>query len=156
MELWNAVVNDSFAEGRSVFFPQTAYLRLKTGLIADPAGDYSRRLVAFYRLDLEAYHAFLGSEPGHETLVKLAVPQAAARFIAPGQCENLIGYWHLGGARFVYSQEGTVHSFAVASLISWRNSWYVVHLGPNPRPTDTGTVDQPATGPGTAGPPGGC
>jgi hypothetical protein len=49
-----------------------------------------------------------------------------------------------------------VRSFGVASLISWRGLWYVVHLGPNPRPSDVGTVDQPAIGPGSPGPGGGC
>ena len=41
-------------------------------------------------------------------------------------------------------------------MISWRGEWYVVHLGPNPRPTNTGTVDMPALGPGTPGSAGGC
>ena len=59
------------------------------------------------------------------------------------------------GVRIVYQQGSVVRSFAVDSLISWRGVWYVVHLGPNPRPSDAGTVDQPETGPGTPGPPGG-
>ena len=89
-------------------------------------------------------------------LVSADADPGLARWIAPGECENSIGYWHLPGVRLVYRDAGTVRSFAVASLISWRGAWYVVHLGPNPRPSNVGTVDQPADGAGTPGPGGGC
>jgi hypothetical protein len=89
-------------------------------------------------------------------LLAVNASAADAEWIAPGSCENLIGYWHLPGVRFVYRAGGVVKSFAVASLISWRGVWYVVHLGPNPRPVNVGTVDQPAVGPGLPGPGGGC
>jgi hypothetical protein len=56
----------------------------------------------------------------------------------------------------VMHRAGTVVSVAVASLISWRGVWYVVHLGPNPRPLNVGTVDDFRRGPGTPGPGGGC
>jgi hypothetical protein len=79
-----------------------------------------------------------------------------ASWIPPGSCENKIGYWHLPNIRMVYTVNGQQESFAVASLISWRGVWYVVHLGPNPRPSNVGTVDMPAFGPGTPGPAGGC
>jgi hypothetical protein len=154
--LWNAIMAGTPDSALSVFFPQTAYLRMKTGIIPDPAGDYADRLIAFYRLDIGAYHAYLGSGASGARLVGVDADTAYASWIPPGSCENLIGYWHLPGVRLVYSEAGVVNSFAVASLISWHSVWYVVHLGPNPRPSDTGTVDQPASGPGTPGPPGGC
>ena len=47
-------------------------------------------------------------------------------------------------------------SIGIASLISWRGRWYVVHLGAVLRSGQAGVVDQPADGPGTPGPPGGC
>ena len=81
---------------------------------------------------------------------------AQAAWIAPGSCENSIGYWHLPGVRLVYSSQHVVRSVAVASLISWHGVWYVVHLGPNPRPVNVGTVDAPGLGRGVAGPAGGC
>jgi hypothetical protein len=154
--LWNAIVAGTSDPALSVFFPRTAYLRMKTGIIPNPAGDYVDRLVAFYRLDIHAYHAYLGSGAAGARLVGVDSDTAYASWIPPGSCENLIGYWHLPGVRLVYSEAGVVNSFAVASLISWHSVWYVVHLGPNPRASDTGTVDQPDSGPGTPGPPGGC
>jgi hypothetical protein len=154
--LWNAIVADDADLGLGVFFPRTAYIRMKTGVIPDPAGDYINRLIAFYRLDIVAYHDLLGDGASSARLVSVAADTGLAAWIPPGYCENLIGYWHLPGVRLVYEESGTVRSFAVASLISWHSVWYVVHLGPNPRPSDVGTVDSPANGPGTPGPPGGC
>ena len=154
--LWTAIVSGSVDPALTVFFPQNAYLQMKTGVLADPVSDYADRLIAFYRLDIAAYHETLG--PAASTVKLLAVNASAsdAAYIAPGACENRIGYWHLPGARFVYQIGGSVQSFGVASLISWRGVWYVVHLGPNPRSQNIGTVDQPAVGPGVVGPPGGC
>jgi hypothetical protein len=154
--LWNAIVADTPDTAMGVFFPRTAYTRMKTGIIANPAGDYADRLVAFYRLDIAAYHDFLGSQPEAAHLDQVLLDRSYASWINPGSCENLVGYWHLPGVRLVYTENGVVHSFAVASLISWHSVWYVVHLGPNPRPSDVGTVDQPAVGAGVPGPPGGC
>jgi hypothetical protein len=129
---------------------------MKTGQIADPNADFSDRLIAFYDLDIAAYHQQLGAGAPTAHLVSVNATPSDAAYIPPGTCENAIGYWHLPGVRFVYQEGGTEQSFAVASLISWRGVWYVVHLGPNPRPSDVGTVDQPASGAGTPGPPGGC
>ncbi len=154
--LWTAIVSGSAATGRSVFFPQTAYLQMKTGVLPDPTSDYAERLIAFYNLDLAAYHTALGAGAPGATLIGVDADAADAAWIAPGSCENRIGYWHLPGVRLVYREAGSVQSFGVASLISWRGVWYVVHLGPNPRPVDIGTVDQPSAGPGTPGPAGGC
>ena len=149
--LWRAITDGSVSEGRALFFPQSAYLQMKTGLLADPAGDFSNRLLGFYGLDIAAYHQLLGADAATARLVSVDAADADAAWIAPGQCENHIGYWHLPGVRLVYQVGPQVRSFAVDSLISWRGTWYVVHLGPNPRPQDVGTVDQPAAGPG-----GGC
>ena len=154
--LWSAMVSGSQAEALAVFFPRSAYLQMKTGILPDPSSDFADRLIAFYNLDLAAYHAALGAGAPSATLVSVDATPSYASWIPPGSCENKVGYWHLPGVRLVFRDAGTVQSVAVASLISWRGTWYVVHLGPNPRPSDVGTVDQPATGPGTPGPPGGC
>ena len=81
---------------------------------------------------------------------------AQAAWIDPGVCDNKVGYWHVAGPRLVYRQHGRIRSIGIASLISWRGRWYVVHLGAVLRSTPAGVVDQPADGPGTPGPPGGC
>lgn len=155
-QLWQAIVDGSLDEAMPLFFPRTSYLQMKTGVIPDPAGDYADRLVAFYSLDLTAYHDLISQQGPGAVLVGVLVNPAYASWIEPQTCENLIGYWHLPGVRLVYQAGGATYSFAVASLISWRGVWYVVHLGPNPRPENVGTVDQPGTGTGSPGPPGGC
>jgi hypothetical protein len=156
--LWAAIVSGSAAHALPLFFPEAAYVKMKTGLLGSesPSTDYVERLIGFYKVDLAAYHQALEPDATGARLISVDAAPADAAWISPGGCENLIGYWHLPGVRFVYSEGGVVKSFAVASLISWRGVWYVVHLGPNPRPVDIGTVDQPAAGPGIPGPAGGC
>ena len=154
--LFDAIKADQPSSGLSVFFPESAYLSMKTGVLPDPSSDYEDRLIAFFNLDVSAYHQALGSDPAGATLTEVLTDPQAAAWIEPGTCENEIGYWHLPGVRLVYKEGGVTSSFAVASLISWRGVWYVVHLGPNPRPANIGTVDSPSSGAGTPGPPGGC
>jgi hypothetical protein len=153
--LVRAIALDSPALGATVFFPRAAYLQMKTGTIPDPSSDYAQRLVAFFDLDLAAYHERLFTGP-RSTLLRVSTNPALAAWISPGACENRIGYWYAPRVRLVMHRAGTVVSVAVASLISWRGVWYVVHLGPNPRPLNVGTVDDFRRGPGTPGPGGGC
>jgi hypothetical protein len=149
-------VEPSFAAlGATVFFPRATYLQMKTGTIPYPSSDYAQRLVAFFDLDLAAYHERLFTGP-RSRLLRVSTNPALAAWISPGACENRIGYWYAPRVRLVMHRAGTVVSVAVASLISWRGVWYVVHLGPNPRPLNVGTVDDFRRGPGTPGPGGGC
>src|ERR1700719_1006421 len=53
--VWRAILRDDVALGRTVFFPESAYVRMKTGLLASPRTDYTDRLIGFYDLDLAAY-----------------------------------------------------------------------------------------------------
>ena len=154
--LWTAITTGDPTPGLAAFFPRSAYLQMKTGVLAYPSSDYTGRLIAFYDLDVPAYHQALGADAASASLESVVADPALAQWIAPGTCENKMGYWHLPGVRLVYRTASGVHSFAVASLISWRGTWYVVHLGPNPRPSNVGTVAQPADGAATPGPGGGC
>jgi hypothetical protein len=144
-----------FTSAARLYFPESAYVAMKTGRIPSPATDYRDRLAAFYRLDLLAYRDYIRAD-GPATFLGINASATDAQWIRPGWCENSIGYWHVAGVRLVYRQGRVVRSVGVASLISWRGVWYVVHLGPNPRPRDVGTVDSPAQGRGIAGPAGGC
>ncbi len=153
--LFAALTANDVTRADTVFFPRTAYLRMKSGLLASPGADYANRLLAFFHLDVASYHRRIDTG-GAPTLLRVTANPADAAWIAPGHCENLIGYWHLPGVRLVYRQGTRVWSVRVASLISWRGVWYVVHLGPNPRPRDVGTVDDFRAGAGTPGPAGGC
>ena len=153
-DLWTALVTGRVRAGVQAFFPLTAYQQVKA--IADPSADWHSRLLADFRLDVAAAHHFLRRSPGRPHLVRVIVPAAQAAWIDPGVCDNKVGYWHVAGPRLVYRQHGRIRSIGIASLISWRGRWYVVHLGAVLRSTPAGVVDQPADGPGTPGPPGGC
>ncbi|MDX6337621.1 MAG: hypothetical protein QOG05_4961 [Streptosporangiaceae bacterium] len=153
-DLWAAVATGHARLAAQAFFPLTAYTQVKA--IANPAADWNSRLFGDFRLDVAAAHHFLGGGARHATLVRVIVPSAGAAWISPGGCANAVGYWHVGGARLVYRQHGQVRSIGIASLISWRGRWYVVHFGAVLRGGAGGVVDAPATGPGVPGPAGGC
>ena len=147
--LWHAIRRDDLALAAQLFFPRGAYVRLKA--IYDPSADFTDRLWALFRLDFATYHAATTGA----TLIDVRVDPADVSWITPGTCENSIGYWHLPGVRMVYRQRGIERSVGVFSFISWRGVWYVVHLGPNPRSTNVGTLDAPVLGTGVPGG-GGC
>lgn len=146
---WAGVVHNSTSLAMPAFFPRAAYLKVK----APHAGpDYTYRILHAFTLDLGAAHAVLGTGAQSARLLSVRVPQGFAHWIDPGACDNQIGYWEVPNARVVYTEHGQVHSFGIASMISWRGVWYVVHLGvvpPSGIPT-SGTVDSPSTGPGTS------
>jgi len=147
---WQGVVEGTVTPAMTAFFPQSAYVQLKTG-IADPSGDWQNRLVADYALDIGAAHALLGPDPAQATLVTVSVPEQNGHWIPPGVCANGIGYYEVANARLVYQLDGQTRSFGIASMISWRGVWYVVHLGAILR-SGGGEVDEPAIGTGTSAP----
>ena len=57
--LWTDLRTNSVARARSLFFPRSAYLEMKIGLLPNPSADYAERLIAFYDLDVAAYHRYL-------------------------------------------------------------------------------------------------
>lgn len=148
--LWRGVVGDDVTAAMTSFFPKSAYEKLKS--LADAAADYEDRLVADFRADIGAANALLGSSASSATLVGVHVPEQYAHWVTPGVCTNSIGYFEVPNARVIYQVGGAVRSFGIASMISWRGQWYVVHLGTVVRPTGTtrGVVDDPATGPGVS------
>jgi hypothetical protein len=153
-DLWAAVVAGRASPAAQAFFPRAAYTQVKA--IADPSADWQSRLFGDFRLDVAAAHHFLGPGARNDTLVRVIVPAGEAAWISPGVCSNAVGYWHVAGARVVYRHLGQLRSIGIASLISWRGRWYVVHFGAVLRAGAGGVVDAPATGPGVPGPAGGC
>ena len=149
-DLWAGVVRNDVTAAMPAFFPENAYVQLKS--ITGPRTDFENRLVADFRSDLAAAHALLGADPASAVLQSVSVPEQYAHWVPPGVCYNSIGYYEVPNARVVYTAGGAVRSFGIASMISWRGQWYVVHLGLVTRPTTTqqGIVDDPATGPGTS------
>ena len=150
-DLWLAVTTGNPRFARPGFFPLAAYKQVKA--IPYPVPDWQNRLWSDFVLDVRAAHRLVGSG-AH--LDRVVVPTKYAAWVYPGACHNKIGYWHVPGARVVYRAHGQERSFGIASLISWRGVWYVVHLGAVQRTVVTGIVYQPAAGPGVPGPPGGC
>ena len=129
------------------FFPLGAYKQVKA--IADPAADYQARLIGEYNLDIASAHALLGSHAHAARLVGVQVPADYAHWVDPGACYNGIGYYEVPNSRVVYRDEnGQLQSFGIASMISWRGVWYVVHLGAVVRETGGGVVDDPSAGAG--------
>ena len=152
--LWRAVVTGNSAAGLPAFFPLAAYRQVKT--VSDPAGDWQRRLVGEFGLDEAVAHDLVGAQTKTTTLLRVVVPAEHASWVPPGTCANRVGYWHVTGARVVYQVDGAERSFGIASLISWRGEWYVVHLGAVVRRSAGGVVDHPAAGPGGSEPQSGC
>ena len=150
-DLWLAVTSGQPSLALPAYFPLAAYQQVKA--IDDPAADWHSRLWYDFTLDVGAAHRLVGADA---RLVRVIVPVSDAAWINPGVCANRLGYWHVPGARVVYREHGQERSFGIASLISWRGVWYVVHFGAVLRSAVTGIVDQPAAGPGIPGPPGGC
>jgi hypothetical protein len=149
--LWAGIVSGSLTPALSSFFPRSAYVHLKTG-IENPAGDWQNRLLADFALDVQAAHALLGPDPSAASLQNVSVPEQYGHWVAPGVCANGIGYYEVANARLVYSLGGQTRSLGIASMISWRGVWYVVHLGAILRPSASGVVDDPEVGPGTSAP----
>ena len=145
--LWAGIVRDSVTPALAAFFPRGAYLQLKA--INSAGSDWTDRLVHDYGLDIAAAHALLGRNAAHAQLVTVDVPSSYGHWVQPGVCYNSIGYYEMPGARIVYRERGETRSFGVASMISWRGQWYVVHLGAVLRAGETGVVDEPMSGAGS-------
>ena len=153
-QLWAGIVASSLTQALPAFFPQGAYLRLKA--IAAAGADWSNRLVHDYALDIAAAHALLGPDARRARLLAVDVVPSYGHWVTPGVCANSLGYYEMPNARIVYRLAGHVSSFGIASMISWRGVWYVVHLGAVLRSADAGVVDDPARGAGTSAYSGTC
>ena len=150
-DFWLAVSTGDANYAKPAFFPEKAYEQVKA--ISDPDNDWQTRLWYEFTLDVAAVHPLIGA---NARLLTVVVPAEYATWIPPGACYNNIGYWHVPGSRVVYEQGGATRSFGITSFISWRGDWYLVHLGALSRSANVGIVDDPESGPGVPGPPGGC
>jgi hypothetical protein len=151
-DLWLAVTTGNARLALPAFFPVAAYRQVKAEPY--PTADWQDRLWYDFTLDVGAAHDLVDDRGAR--LVRVIVPADEAEWVYPGDCYNTDGYWHVGGARVVYTEHGQERSLGIASLISWRGVWYVIHFGAVLRSATTGMVDDPETGPGFPGPAGGC
>jgi len=123
--LWQAIVDGNPSEAMPFFFPVSAYIQVKA--IADPVHDWQTRLVADFDQDVMTDHAALGPDPAVAQFTSVSVPSGAV-WVQPGVEYNKGSYYRVYGTALHYSAGGVAHAFAVASMISWRGQWYVVHL----------------------------
>jgi hypothetical protein len=123
--LWSAVVADDPARAMPFFFPLSAYQQVKS--ISDPEGDWNSRLVAAFKEDVHTWHAQLGANAAGAQLTAVTVPSDQAQWIQPGAEYNKGSYWRVYGTTLRYQVDGRAGTFTVASMISWRGEWYVVH-----------------------------
>jgi hypothetical protein len=152
--LWRSIQTDRPMTAISSFFPEAAYAQVKA--IADPGADFRARLLRDFALDVHAAHALLGAGAGNARLVTVDVPGGFAHWVPPGACYNRVGYYEVPNSRILYTEGAQARSFGIASMISWRGAWYVVHLGTVLRATAAGVVDDPSTGGGTSVPSSTC
>jgi hypothetical protein len=150
-DIWLAVTTGDPKYALPAFFPEKAYEQVKA--IAYPDSDWENRLWLDFTLDLAAAHKLV--KPGAR-LTEVNVAPQYFQWIPPGACYNNVGYWHAPGSRVVYEEGGVTHSFGIASFISWRGDWYLIHFGAVVRDGAYGIVDDPEIGPGITGPPGNC
>lgn len=150
-DIWLAVTTGDPKYALPAFFPEKAYAQVKA--IGDPNWDWENRLWLDFTLDLAAAHKLV--KPGAR-LTEIDVAPQFLQWIPPGVCYNNVGYWHAPGSRVVYREGGVTHSFGIASFISWRGDWYLIHFGAVVRAGAYGIVDDPELGPGVTGPPGNC
>jgi hypothetical protein len=122
---WQAIVTDNPTVGMPFFFPLSAYLQVKA--IANPASDWQQRLVGAYQQDIHSLHASLGAGAATAQLAGIDVP-TGAQWVLPGAEYNKLPYWRIYGTTVRYTVGGRPGSFRIASMISWRGHWYIVHL----------------------------
>ncbi len=146
-DLWDGIARGSLRPALAAFFPRAAYVQLKE--VPAAASDWENRLVRDFELDIGAAHALLGPGAARARLLAVHVNSAYGHWVPPGVCANGVGYYEMPGARLVYREGGATRSFGIASMISWRGEWYVVHLGAVLRSGEGGVVDEPAAGAGT-------
>ena len=148
--LFTSIVAGTPATASGAFVPQGAYVQLKD--IVGALYDYQHRLLGDFGLDVMAAHAELGAGAAGADLTSVQVPMQYAHWVPPGVCENRVGYFEVANSRVVYTEDGVTRSFGIASLISWRGEWYVVHLGAILRPGSGGVVLDPEVGTGSSAP----
>jgi hypothetical protein len=128
--LWQAIVTDDPSIALSAFFPLSAYQQVKD--VKDPTSDWRNRLVSAFNNEIHGYHKQLGANAANAQYVSVDIPMTAAQWINPHVEYNKIGYWRVYGTKLKYSVNGKTSTFNIASLISWRGQWYVVHLASIP------------------------
>ena len=134
---WQAVRTGDTAAAMPAFFPLSAYQQVKPTSAQAADYDWHTRLVGHYLLDLRAVHTWLGPHAASARLLGVDIPEKTATWVRVGVEYNKLRYWRVYDTRVRVSVDGRVRSFGIASIISWRGEWYVVHLGSTTGPPGT-------------------
>ena len=124
--LWDAILHDDPERAMGSYFPLSAYEQVKD--IPNPPADYRARLIAAYKRDIHFFHKWLGPSADTAKFVRVEVADRSARWVPLHQELNKISYWRVFGTRLFFNDEGKERYIEVATMISWRGEWYVVHL----------------------------
>ena len=138
---WRAVQTGDVAAALPAFFPLSAYVQVKPEPPAVANDDWHTRLIGHYEADLKALHAWLGPHAASARLLGVDVPDSTATWVRLGVEFNRLRYWRVYDTRVRVSADGRDRTFGIASMISWRGEWYIVHLGSITGPA--GTVRNP-------------
>lgn len=125
-DLAEAVASGNTQEAAPAFFPLSVYVQVKD--IYDPQEDYQDRLIADYDQDITVLHASLDPSGGGVQVSGIDAPAGDAGWIEPGVEYNKGSYWRVYDSTVDITVAGQPEEFTIASLISWRGQWYVVHL----------------------------
>ena len=136
-DFWQAVRTDDTVAAIPAFFPLSAYQQVKPMSAQAADYDWHTRLVGHYLLDLRALHTWLGPHAASARLLGVDVPEKTATWVRVGAEYNKLRYWRIYDTRVRVSVGSRVRSFGIASIISWRGEWYVVHLGSTTGPPGT-------------------
>ncbi|HEY4156478.1 MAG TPA: hypothetical protein VGM29_00215 [Polyangiaceae bacterium] len=125
--LADAIQSGEAQGARASFFPLVAYQAVKD--VAKPERDYRFRLLAHFERDVKEYRKELGRDAAGATFLGVDVPEAAAKWMAPGSEGNRLGYFRVLRSTLRFKLvDGSQRRLELTSLISWRGEWYVVHL----------------------------
>ena len=124
--LFEAIASDRIERAMPFFFPLDAYKQVKDS--SNPESDWKHRLIAAYTRDLHELHR-ARPDLAKARFVRLTYPEAATRWVKPGEEYNKLGYYRVFGSKLVYAREdGSEREIPIKSLISWRGKFYVVHF----------------------------
>jgi hypothetical protein len=134
-ELWRAVVDGDPSEALPFFFPSPPISRSRGSPIPSTTGrpgwsptstpTSTPTLVADFDADVD--HLALGPQASLAQFSSVTVPSDAV-WVVPGTEYNKGSYWRVYDSSVDYVVNGHSGSFVIASMISWRGEWYVVHL----------------------------
>lgn len=121
--LFRAIVEDQPALADAFFFPRDAFVLVKA--MARPE-RYWERLHARFVADIHALHQRT-PDLARASFVRLELT-ARGGYVRPFEEGNKLSYWAARHAWLHYRVGDQPRKLEVRVLITWRDTWYVIHL----------------------------